>query len=196
MHCTYGAWGVCCVSTTLNMWLMLRSLYELTTARSVPLYEIAGVWGYSAMSPDLSRTTTMSGHFSCHYGNAKALEASSLGHTRHTWTRTVEDDVAALNIGLTMVWGRALDWTGWRSIVETATLHWGACLPWWWWWVFSRLQSLHLLYFCIWVTVFSCWGCLCERLKNFYSVLSLAVGLKLLYFHCFTVFGFFLFEQM
>jgi len=128
MHCTYGAWGVCCVSTTLNMWLMLRSLYELTTARSVPLYEIAGVWGYSAMSPDLSRTTTMSGHFSCHYGNAKALEASSLGHTRHTWTRTVEDDVAALNIGLTMAWGRALDWTGWRSIVETAALHWGpAC---------------------------------------------------------------------
>ena len=43
------------------------------------------------------------------------------GRPRQTWLRTIESDVAPLNVGLATVYYRAQNRQAWRSLVETAT---------------------------------------------------------------------------
>jgi hypothetical protein len=44
-----------------------------------------------------------------------------VGRPRHTWLRTIEDDLRPLNIGLSSARRRAQDRTAWRQLVTTAT---------------------------------------------------------------------------
>jgi len=50
------------------------------------------------------------------------------GRPRHTWTRTVENDLKPANIGLHTAWRRAQDRADWRNFVKTATLHYRGML--------------------------------------------------------------------
>lgn len=45
----------------------------------------------------------------------------NVGRPRHTWLRTIEDDLRPLNLGLFSARRRALDRTAWRRLVTTAT---------------------------------------------------------------------------
>ena len=54
------------------------------------------------------------------------------GRPRRTWLRTMEADLQPLNHGLNSAWRLAQDRERWKQLVETATLHSGACPRWWW----------------------------------------------------------------
>ena len=55
------------------------------------------------------------------------------GRPRHTWLRTVESDLAPLNIGLATAYHRAQNRQAWSKLVGTATSASGQA-TWWWWW--------------------------------------------------------------
>ena len=55
------------------------------------------------------------------------------GRTRHTWLRTVESDLAPLNIGLATAYHRAQNRQAWSKLVGTATSASGQATRWWWW---------------------------------------------------------------
>jgi len=53
------------------------------------------------------------------------------GRMYQTWLRTVESDVAPLNIGLATAYHWAQNWQAWKSLVEMAMSTGQA--KWWWW---------------------------------------------------------------
>jgi len=63
------------------------------------------------------------------------------GRPYQTWLRTVESDVALLNIGLATAYRRAWNRQTWRSLMETATSI-GQATWCWWWLTFSALTLL------------------------------------------------------
>ena len=60
------------------------------------------------------------------------------GRPRHTWLRTVEEDLRQFNIGLASGLRRAQNRTGWRTLTGTATSPTSSD----WWWIWSHIQAL------------------------------------------------------
>jgi len=65
----------------------------------------------------------------------QGLEMTS-GRPRHTWLRTVEQDLRPHHLGLWTALQRAQDRVQWRRVVETAVSQEGLA-TWWWWWRIS-----------------------------------------------------------
>jgi len=63
------------------------------------------------------------------------------GRPRHTWLRTIESDLAPLNIGLATAYHRAQNRQAWSKLVGTATSTIGQA-TWWWWWTSSQYPLL------------------------------------------------------
>jgi len=107
MHCTDGVQSDSCVSATLSMRLMPRSLDDPTNARSLPLFEI-GVLGFSDMSPVPSHTTTMQGPFTPslreYQSTGNVLRKSSPHLDKMSWRQR-----CSIAHGLTTAWRRAQD---------------------------------------------------------------------------------------
>ena len=64
----------------------------------------------------------------------RLLTGNDRGRPRHTWTRTVENDLKPANIVLHTAWQQAQDRADWRNFVTTAALHCRGMLYWRWWW--------------------------------------------------------------
>jgi len=61
------------------------------------------------------------------------------GRPCHTWLRTVESDLAPLNIGLATAYHRAQNRQAWSKLVGTAASATGQAT--WWWWLLPRRWS-------------------------------------------------------
>jgi len=61
------------------------------------------------------------------------------GRSRHTWLRTIENDLRPLNLGLATGQRHAQNRTAWQTLVETATSLTSS--RWWWWWRWWLLSS-------------------------------------------------------
>ena len=70
----------------------------------------------------------------CGYSTTKCHAAwrRRPGRPRHTWLRTVEEDLRQFNIGLVSGLRRAQNRTAWRTLTGTATSPTSSD---WWWWV-------------------------------------------------------------
>ena len=67
---------------------------------------------------------------------------------RHTWLRTVEEDLRQFNRGLASGLRRAQNRTAWRTLTGTATSPTSSDWWWWWWWYYKNIEwcfTSHLL---------------------------------------------------
>jgi len=102
------------------------------------------------------------------------------GRPRHTWLRTVESDLAPLNIGLATACRRAQNRQVWSTLVETAAsiagqaTRWWWCGWWWWWrWRCKTVVTCAIIacnYFRIWAGLsLSISGWLCDVVSEMSS---------------------------
>jgi len=72
------------------------------------------------------------------------------GRPRHTWLRTVEEDLSQFNLGLVSGLWRVQNRTAWRTLTGTATSlttsewwwRWWWWWWWWWWWLIWRIAAI------------------------------------------------------
>ena len=79
------------------------------------------------------KSTQVPGSFPCspslHIATPKNLKRRP-GRPRHTWLRTVEEDLRQFNLGLASGFRKAQKRTAWRTLTETATSPTSS--DWWW----------------------------------------------------------------
>ena len=138
-----------CKSAVIVQWC-LRRILNSTWSECVTNFEVRRRTGQPLLSDTVRIRRLKFGHMARadkSQDHSRALQACISpsprnwrrhpGHPRHTWIRTVEEDLRQFNLGLASGLRRAQNRTAWRTLTGTATSPTSSD----WWWVIVQITA-------------------------------------------------------